>query len=129
MEGKMKKLVFYRCNVCGNIAIKLVDSGVPMVCCGAPMSEIKANTTDAVQEKHVPVVEVKGNVVKVKIGIVPHPMTEEHFIQFVAMKTNQNVYIKELQPNEKPECEFALLKNEKVEEVFAYCNLHSLWKA
>ena len=93
------------------------------------MSEIKANTTDAAQEKHVPVVEVKGNVVKVKIGIVPHPMTEEHFIQFVAMKTNQNVYIKELQPNEKPECEFALLKNEKVEEVFAYCNLHSLWKA
>lgn len=129
MEGKMKKLVFYRCSVCGNVAVKLVDSGVPMVCCGRPMNEIKANTTDAIQEKHVPVVEVKGKVVNVKIGSVPHPMTEEHFIQFVAMKTNQNVYIKKLKPNEKPECEFALLKNEKVEEVFAYCNLHSLWKA
>ena len=72
----MKKLVFYRCSVCGNVAVKLVDSTIPMVCCGKRMEEVTANTTDAAQEKHVPVVSQNGAVVSVKVGSVPHPMTE-----------------------------------------------------
>ena len=123
----MKVLKFYRCNVCGNIAIKLVDSGIPMVCCGQPMTEIVANTTDAAQEKHVPVVTRNGDVVDVKVGSVPHPMTNEHYIQFIVLETEENTYIKELQPNDEPETKFLLPKNEKVKSVYAYCNLHSLW--
>ena len=123
----MKVLKFYRCNVCGNIAIKLVDSGIPMVCCGQPMTEIVANTTDAAQEKHVPVVTRNGDVVDIKVGIVPHPMTNEHYIQFIVLETEENTYIKELQPNDAPETKFLLSKDKKIKAVYAYCNLHNLW--
>lgn len=123
----MKVLKFYRCNVCGNIAIKLVDSGIPMVCCGQPMTEIVANTTDAAQEKHVPVVTRNGDVVDVKVGSVPHPMTNEHYIQFIVLETEENTYIKELQPNDEPKTKFLLSKDKKIKAVYAYCNLHSLW--
>lgn len=123
----MKVLKFYRCNVCGNIAIKLVDSGIPMVCCGQPMTEIVANTTDAAQEKHVPVVTRNGDVVDVKVGSVPHPMTNEHYIQFIVLETEENTYIKELQPNDTPETKILLSKDKKIKAVYAYCNLHSLW--
>lgn len=123
----MKKLIFYRCNVCGNIAIKLVDSGVPMVCCGKPITELTANTTEAATEKHIPVVETANGVVKVKIGEVPHPMTPEHFIQFVVLKTDKKVQMQELYPNNSPTATFFIDSNEKVEKVYAYCNLHSLW--
>ena len=123
----MKKLVFYRCSICGNIAIKLVDSGVPMVCCGKPMPELTANTTEAATEKHIPVVETSKGMVNVKIGEVPHPMTPEHFIQFVVLKTNKRVQVQELYPNDAPETKFAVAPDEKVEKVYAYCNLHSLW--
>lgn len=125
----MKKLKFYRCAVCGNITIKLVDSGVPMFCCGQPMAEIVANTTDAAQEKHVPVVTRNGENVEVKVGSIPHPMTEEHYIQFIAVKTTDKVHICELSPLSPPEATFVLSNNEKIENVFAYCNLHSLWQA
>lgn len=123
----MKVLKFYRCNVCGNIAIKLVDSGIPMVCCGQPMTEIVANTTDAAQEKHVPVVTRNGDVVDIKVGSVPHPMTNEHYIQFIVLETEENTYIKELQPNDTPETKILLSKDKKIKAVYAYCNLHSLW--
>lgn len=123
----MKKLVFYRCSICGNIAIKLVDSGVPMVCCGKPMTELTANTTEAATEKHIPVVETSKGMVNVKIGEVPHPMTPEHFIQFVVLKTNKRVQVQELYPNDAPETKFSVASDEKVEKVYAYCNLHSLW--
>ncbi len=125
----MKKLVFYKCSVCGNVAIKLVDSTIPMVCCGQMMQVLNANTTDAAQEKHLPVVEKTKNLVNVKIGSIPHPMTEEHYIQFVVLKSDKNVYVHEFNPNDAPETNFTIAPSEKVEEVYAYCNLHSLWKA
>ena len=125
----MKVLKFYRCNVCGNIAIKLVDSGVLMTCCGQPMTEIVANNFDASQEKHVPIVERKENTVHVKVGSVPHPMTNEHYIQFIVLKTAENIYVRNLSPLSSPEATFRLNNDEKVESVFAYCNLHSLWQA
>ena len=123
----MKELKFYRCPICGNIAIKLVDSGVPMFCCGQPMAEIVANTTDAAQEKHMPVVSRNGEHVEVKIGSIPHPMTVEHYIQFVVIETANGYYVNELKPNDEPKVEFVINKSEDIIATYAYCNLHSLW--
>lgn len=122
------KLEFYICPICGNIITKIKDSKVPVVCCGQPMKLLIANTTDAAQEKHVPVVSINNNLVSVKVGSVEHPQTPEHFIEFIALETNLGVYVHNLKPNGKPETTFALLGNEKVKNAFAYCNLHSLWK-
>ena len=121
-----KELKVYRCNVCGNIIVKVVDSKVPVVCCGKPMTELVANTTDAAQEKHVPAVRVEGNEVIVRIGSIDHPMVEEHFIQFVIVETESGFQVKYLEPNNEPEARFVV--NEKVVAVYEYCNLHGLWK-
>ncbi len=89
----MAELMIYRCNICGNIIMKLHDGGGLLVCCGQDMTLLKANTTDAATEKHVPVVECNGDEVIVKIGEAEHPMLEEHFIQFVCLQTEDNVSI------------------------------------
>lgn len=123
----MKKLVFYRCNHCGNIAIKLVDKNVPLFCCGQMMTQISANTTDGAVEKHMPVVSRVGNVVSVKVGEVPHPMTEEHYISHIVAVTDRGFSVTELKPNESPEANFTLNENESLQGVYAYCNLHGLW--
>lgn len=123
----MKKLVFYKCEVCGNVAVKLVDKGVPMFCCGQKMSEIKPNTVDGAVEKHKPVFSIKGNVVEVKVGQVPHPMGEEHYISHIILQTTNGFSVKTLQPNDQPQATFALSGSEKVEAVYSYCNLHGLW--
>lgn len=92
------------------------------------LKELKANTTDGVKEKHVPVVEVKDNVCNVVVGSVLHPQTPEHLIEFILVVTTNGVYRKDLTPNDEPKVSFALLPNEKVLEVYEYCNLHGLWK-
>lgn len=120
---------FYRCDVCGNIIAKVWDSGVNPQCCGKDMTEIKANTTDGAVEKHVPVVEIKDNTVLVKVGSNEHPMTEEHYIQWIAIETNTGNQRKCLNPGDKPEACFALCDGDKVLTVYEYCNLHGLWKA
>ena len=123
----MKKLVFYRCRHCGNIAVKLVDSKVPMVCCGEPMQILNANTTDAALEKHVPEVTINGNHVDVVIGSTIHPMLPEHYIQFIVLKTSLGYSVRELNPGEEPKAHFELSAGETIEEVYEYCNLHGLW--
>ncbi|MBO7215339.1 MAG: desulfoferrodoxin [Clostridia bacterium] len=122
----MKYLI---CKTCGKIVSTVKETKVPTVCCGAPMQELVAGTTDASVEKHVPVYTVSGYRVIVNVGAVSHPMTEEHFIEWITIVTNKGVQTKNLQPNIKPSVEFALTDSEKVLEVYAYCNLHSLWKA
>lgn len=92
------------------------------------LKELKANTTDGAKEKHVPVVEVKDNVCNVVVGSVLHPQTPEHLIEFILVVTTNGVYRKDLTPNDEPKASFALLPNEKVLEVYEYCNLHGLWK-
>ncbi len=92
------------------------------------MRELKANTTDAAQEKHVPEVSVEGNLVKVKVGSVEHPMTEEHHIAFIYLETENGVTRKDLDHTGKPEAVFALAEGEKPVAVYEYCNLHGLWK-
>ena len=120
---------FYICKHCGNIIAKVKDVGVPVVCCGEPMSEIVPGTTDAAVEKHVPVWTVENGIVHVKVGSVEHPMLPEHYIEWVSLQTKQGNQRKELHPGEKPEVCFALCEGDEVEAVYAYCNLHSLWKA
>ena len=103
------------------------DSGVPLVCCGEKMSELVPNTTEGATEKHLPVVEMDGNVVKVSVGSVEHPSTEEHYIAWVYLQTAHGGQRKAIQPGEKPEVSFALQDDELI-AVYAYCNLHGLWK-
>ncbi|MCD8123728.1 MAG: desulfoferrodoxin [Lachnospiraceae bacterium] len=123
------ELKFYLCEHCGNIIVKVKDKGVPVMCCGQKMTELIPGTTDAAVEKHVPDYKVEGTLVKVNVGTVDHPMLPEHYIEWIALKTKQGVQIRELKPGEKPAADFALCDGDEVEEVFAYCNLHSLWKA
>ncbi len=123
----MTNITFYRCPICGNIVMKILNSGVPVVCCGQPMQELIANTTDGASEKHVPVVALLDNSVGVSVGVVPHPMTEEHYIQWVYLETDKGGQLHYLHPNEEPETNFTLAPGEQPIAVYAYCNLHSLW--
>lgn len=124
----MKQDKYFICKLCGNIATKIQDSGVAMVCCGQEMTELTANTVEASAEKHLPVAEVNGSTVTVKVGSVAHPMVAEHWIQWVVLKTNQGVHRKHLDPGMEPTVEFALANGEEAVEVLEYCNLHGLWK-
>lgn len=120
---------FYICKHCGNIVAMVKESGAPISCCGEKMSEIIPGTTDAAVEKHVPVIEVNGNIVTVTVGEVVHPMIPEHYIEWIAISTNKGNQRKPLKPGEEPKACFALYEGEQVEAAYAYCNLHSLWKA
>ena len=120
---------FYQCSHCGNIIAKVKDSGVPVVCCGETMTEIVPGTVDASLEKHVPVYTVDGNIVHVTVGAVEHPMQPEHYIEWISLRTKQGSQHKALCPDDKPELCFTLCEGDEVEAVYAYCNLHGLWKA
>ena len=120
---------FFICETCGNIIAMVKPSGVPVVCCGKPMKQIVPNTTDAAQEKHVPVWSKEGNLVKVQVGSVAHPMIAAHYIEWVSLQTKAGNQRKALSPEQAPEVTFALTEGDEVEAVYAYCNLHGLWKA
>lgn len=120
---------FFRCKKCGQMVAIVKKKGCPIMCCGEPMEEIVAGTSDGAVEKHVPVYEVKNGKVFVKVGAAEHPMSEEHYIEWIALKTSSGNQRKALKPGDKPEAVFALLEDDEVEAVYAYCNLHSLFKA
>ncbi|MBQ0037257.1 MAG: desulfoferrodoxin FeS4 iron-binding domain-containing protein [Clostridiales bacterium] len=120
---------FYRCAHCGQIIAIVNETGVPVVCCGEPMQELIAGTTDAAVEKHVPVYEVADGKVTVKVGSVTHPMVDNHYIEWIAVQTTSGIQFKKLAPNMEPQACFALCQGDEVVAVYAYCNLHSLWKA
>lgn len=120
---------FYICEHCGNVIAKVTDKGVPVMCCGQKMTELIPGTTDAAVEKHVPVYEVKDNTVYVTVGSVDHPMLPEHYIEWISLQTKLGNQLKVLNPGEAPQASFALCEGDEVEAVYAYCNLHSLWKA
>lgn len=119
---------FYRCEICGNLIGMIHASGRIPVCCGQEMTELVANTTDAAQEKHVPVCEVSGDTVTVKVGSVPHPMLEEHYIQWIYLDTENGGQRKCLAPGDEPKAVFALA-GDKPLAAYEYCNIHGLWKA
>lgn len=123
----MKDTRFYICEKCGNTVGMIHASGVPLVCCGQKMTAIEAGTVEASREKHIPVVEVSDGKVKVIVGSVLHPMTEEHSITWVYLETDKGGQRKNLAAGEAPEVTFALA-DERPIAVYAYCNLHGLWK-
>lgn len=119
---------FFICKTCGNIIAMVKESGVPIECCGEPMAELVSGTVDASQEKHVPVYEVNDGMVTVTVGAVEHPMAPEHSIEWISLQTDKGNQRKVLKPGQKPGATFYIGKDEKVEAVYAYCNLHGLWK-
>ncbi|HHQ44943.1 MAG TPA: desulfoferrodoxin [Candidatus Altiarchaeales archaeon] len=123
----VEKRQVYKCNVCGNIVEVLHASVGELVCCGAPMILLKENTVDAATEKHVPVIEKTENGVKVKVGSIPHPMEEEHHIEWIELIADGKSYIQFLTVGKPAEAEFCV----KAEKLTAreYCNLHGLWKS
>jgi superoxide reductase len=122
-----KKLQIYKCEVCGNIVEMLHAGAGELVCCGQPMKLYRENTVDAAKEKHVPVIEKTAAGIKVKVGSIPHPMEEKHYIEWIEVIADGKAYRKCLNPGEAPEATFEL----QAEQVTAreYCNLHGLWQA
>ncbi len=123
------KQQFYQCSHCGNTIAFVKNSGVPVICCGQNMTELVPGRVDASLEKHVPVCRVEGSAVHVRVGAADHPMLPEHYIEWISLQTRQGNQRKELQPGDPPEVCFALCPGDEVEAVYAYCNLHGLWKA
>ena len=121
----MKK--FAICRHCGNIIEMVHDAKVPVFCCGQKMDVLVPNTVEASGEKHIPVVSVEGSKVIVNVGSVDHPMVAEHFIEWVYEEPENGGYRKELHPDSAPHVEFEL-GSDKAVAVYAYCNLHGLWK-
>lgn len=120
---------FYICKKCGNIVAKVRVTNSNLSCCGEEMVELIPNTVDAATEKHVPIYTVEGNKVTVNVGDVEHPMLEEHSIEWISIQTKTGNQRKSLKPGEKPEATFLMVDGDEVEAVYAYCNLHGLWKA
>ncbi len=122
-----ERLQVYKCDVCGNIVEVFHGGKGALVCCGKPMMLRKENTTDAAQEKHVPVIEKIEGGYKVLVGSAAHPMLEDHYIQWIELVAGDKVYRAHLNPGDAPEASFAI----DADEVTAreYCNLHGHWKA
>ena len=122
-----KKLEIYKCNICGNIIEVLNVGGGELVCCGQPMELLTEKTDDNGKEKHVPVVEKTETGVRVKVGSIPHPMEENHYIEWIEAIADGVIYRRFLNPGDKPEAEFEIVaENITVRE---YCNVHGLWKS
>lgn len=119
---------FYICKVCGNL-VELINEGKgQMICCGQPMNEIKANVVDASLEKHVPVLEIVGNILNVTVGSVEHPMLEEHYIEWIYVVADDRVQRVKLHPGTSPKASFDIGDAKHI-EVYEHCNIHGLWKA
>ena len=118
---------FYICEKCGNIVEIINDSGVNPHCCGQKMSVLEAGVVEASREKHIPEVELSEGRVKVSVGSIEHPMAEEHSILWIYLETNKGGQRKNLKVGDPPVAVFAL-DDEKPVAVYAYCNLHGLWK-
>jgi len=117
---------FFKCEICGNIVGLIKNGGGELVCCGKPMTKLIPNTTDASVEKHVPVAVRKDGKIHVEVGSAVHPMTEEHYIEWIAVVTDSGTERISLSPTDKP---IAVFCDKENAEVYAYCNLHGLWKS
>ncbi len=121
-----KKLEVYKCEICGNIVEVLHPGAGQLVCCGQPMKLMVENTSEGAKEKHIPVIEKVADGYRVKVGSVPHPMEEKHYIEWIELIADGRVYHHFLAPGQAPEALFSVA----AQEVYAreYCNLHGLWK-
>jgi len=124
MSGNQK---FFICRRCGNLTSLIIDKGIVMSCCGEEMTALAANTVDASNEKHLPEVTISGDKMDIQVGSTPHPMTDEHYIQFIYVETESGGQFMKLKPGDEPAAEFNTVKDKPV-VVYEYCNLHGLWK-
>ncbi len=122
-----KQLEIYKCDACGNIVEVLHGGDGALICCGKPMRLFRENTTDAAKEKHVPVIEKVAGGYKVQVGSVPHPMTAEHWIEWIELLADGAAYRQFLDPGDAPEATFATAATNVTAR--EYCNLHGLWKS
>ena len=122
-----EKQKFYKCNLCGNLVVIVDNKGGPLTCCGEKISELNPNTVEASTEKHLPFVTGSGGSIKVQVGNVPHPMEEAHHITFVYVETENGGQRKYFKTGAGPMHSFSF-SDDKPISVYAYCNLHGLWK-
>jgi superoxide reductase len=120
------EVTFLRCETCGNMVGLIKDGGGQLVCCGKPMVKLEPNTIDAAKEKHVPVAVRRDGKIYVEVGFIPHPMTEQHYIEWIAVVSEDGTERISLLPTDQPKAVFCDRQNA---EVYAYCNLHGLWKS
>lgn len=121
-----QRLEVFHCEVCGNVVEVLHGAAGTLVCCGQPMERVDENTVDAAREKHVPVVEAIDGGIKVKIGSVPHPMEDAHYIEWIQVNQGDRSYRKYLNAGDAPEATFPVAAEEIT--VRGYCNLHGIWR-
>lgn len=127
-EEKVMDIKFYFCKHCGKIITMVNNANTPTICCGEEMQELEPGVTDGIYEKHVPEVSVNKGKVTVQVGKIMHPMSEDHYIQWILLQTDKGIYMKELTYEDKPKVDFFISKNESIIGVYSYCNLHKLWK-
>ena len=127
MKGMEMK--FYVCDICGQTVAMVEETGADLICCGEKMRLMTPNTVDASIEKHVPVVEYEDDKIIVTVGSLLHPMTDAHYIKWIAIQTQNGNQRKQLKPNDEPKVCFNTCPNDRLIAVYAYCNLHGLWKA
>jgi len=120
---------FYKCSVCGNLVEVVNFGGGTLVCCGQDMDLLVPNTVDAAVEKHVPVIAIENGKVNVKVGSVTHPMTAEHYIQWICLCSDTRTVFRYLKPGDAPEASFCYDDPAEKFTVYEYCNLHGLWSA
>lgn len=120
---------FYVCEHCGNIIEFAKNTGVPVICCGQKMTELVPGTSDGAVEKHVPVVAIEGKNVLVEVGSVAHPMTEEHYIEWIVIESKKGSQKVKLSPADEQKAKFVLTEDDEFVAAYAYCNLHGLWEA
>ena len=120
-------MTFYKCNTCGNIIVYANNAGVPVFCCGEKMQPIQEST--GASEKHIPMLTYNKNEVVVSVSTISHPMTEEHFIDWIALETNKGVSVKYVRGAEIARARFEIEDGEEVIAAYAYCNLHGLWSS
>ena len=122
------KQTFLICRHCGNIAALIRDRGVPIFCCGEKMRELVPGETEASGEKHVPVYRVEGNTVHVTVGSAAHPMTKEHYIEWICLETEHGIQYAHLNPENQSMAKFSVCDGDTVQAVYAFCNQHDLWR-
>ncbi len=124
----MKSTVaFYKCEKCGNIVELINDAGVPLVCCGEEMAKLEAQSADQTTEKHVPIATREGGKINVVVGSTLHPMEDKHFIEWIAIVTDNGIERINLSPGQEPKAIFC--DKEGSVDVYEYCNIHGLWKS
>ena len=123
------KVQFFICNHCGNIIDMIKNQGVPIKCCSENMKEITAGASEGAKEKHTPVYRINGETVTVSVGETEHPMTPEHYIDWVCIETEEGFQFKKLKSDMPAKASFLLTEDDNFKAAYAFCNLHSLWKA